>query len=90
MEEGKGVKGHGQSILKDWRLEYCPDCHLAKISLRKGAGEQYVLHCDVSLNILNIELTRAFFPSFMVKSVKFSSRKGARPIRKMILISQEL
>jgi hypothetical protein len=30
------------------RLEYCPDCHLAQISLRRGAGE-HVLHCDGSL-----------------------------------------
>jgi hypothetical protein len=28
-----------------YRLEYCPDCHLALISLRKGAGEHF-LHCD--------------------------------------------
>ncbi len=35
------------------RLEYCPDCHLAQISLRKGAGE-HVLHCDGSLKGLAI------------------------------------
>ncbi len=30
------------------RLEYCPDCHLAQISLRRNAGE-HVLHCDGGL-----------------------------------------
>jgi hypothetical protein len=24
-------------------IEYCPDCHLAQISLRKGAGEHVLL-----------------------------------------------
>jgi hypothetical protein len=33
-------------------IEYCPDCHLAKIILRKGAGE-HVLHCDASLKDLS-------------------------------------
>jgi hypothetical protein len=35
------------------RLEYCPDCHLAQISLRRGAGEHF-LHCDGSLKGLVI------------------------------------
>jgi hypothetical protein len=36
-----------------FRLEYCPDCHLAQISMRRGAGE-HVLHCDGSLKGLVI------------------------------------
>ncbi len=36
-----------------YRPEYCPDCHLAQISLRKDAGE-HVLHCDGSLKGLAI------------------------------------
>jgi hypothetical protein len=36
-----------------YRLEYCPDCHLAQISLRRGAAE-HVLHCDGSLEGLFI------------------------------------
>ncbi len=36
-----------------WRLEYDPECHLAQISLRKGAGE-HVLHCDGNLKGLDI------------------------------------
>ncbi len=39
--------------IKAQRLEYCPDCHLAQTSLRKGAGE-HVLHCDGSLKRLTI------------------------------------
>jgi hypothetical protein len=35
------------------RVEYCPDFHLAQISVRKGAGE-HVLHCDASLKGLAI------------------------------------
>jgi prepilin-type processing-associated H-X9-DG protein len=35
------------------RVEYCPDCHLFKISLRKGSGAN-VLHFDGSLKGLAI------------------------------------
>jgi hypothetical protein len=35
------------------RLEYFPDCHLAQISLRKGAGE-HVLHCNGSFKEIAI------------------------------------
>jgi hypothetical protein len=42
-----------QIELLDFRLEYCPDCHLGQISLRKGADE-HVLHCDGSLKGLAI------------------------------------
>jgi hypothetical protein len=31
-----------------YRIEDCPDCHLAQINLRKDADE-HVLHCDGSL-----------------------------------------
>jgi hypothetical protein len=39
--------GRGNTEPRGLRLEYCPDCHLAQISLRRGAGE-HVLHCDGS------------------------------------------
>jgi hypothetical protein len=35
------------------RLEYCPDCHLAQISLRNGASD-HVLLCDGSLKGLAV------------------------------------
>jgi hypothetical protein len=37
--------GRGNTEPRGLSLEYCPDCHLAQISLRRGAGE-HVLHCD--------------------------------------------
>ncbi len=47
--------GRGNTEPRGLKAEvlYCPDCHLAQISLRRGAGE-HVLHCDGSLKGLVI------------------------------------
>jgi hypothetical protein len=45
--------GRGNTELRGQRLEYCPDCHLAQIRLKRGVGE-HVLHCDGSLEGLVI------------------------------------
>jgi hypothetical protein len=45
--------GCGNTENRAYRLEYCPDCHLAQISLKKGVGE-HILHCDGSIKGLAI------------------------------------
>ncbi len=45
--------GGGNTEHRGLKAKVRPDCHLAQISLREGAGE-HVLHCDGSLKGLAI------------------------------------
>jgi hypothetical protein len=53
-------------------VEYCPDCLLAQISLRNGAGE-HVLHCDGILKVFAIPRILAKLPMQLQATVNCSS-----------------
>ncbi len=53
VRETWSTRAAALQITEAYRIEHCPDCHLAQISFRKGAGAQ-VLHCDGSLKGLAI------------------------------------